>query len=176
MKYCKNILWKIAVAHELHRGKLLLLLSLFALLRLGGHVVGCTAPASLIQQGPGRGPITTPRDPELEKQSAHNLEVARYYFYKRKPDRKNDKEGWARLNKAVKERLMEIIDLNPTFARADDVYFMLGEVHWRSGEPEQAVEYWTKAVKETSDEKLKADAQKRLDEAKASNKDQTKKG
>lgn len=129
-----------------------------------------------VQQGPGRGPITAPRDPELEKQSAHNLEVARYYFYKRKPDRKNDKEGWARLNKAVKERLLEIIDLNPTFARTDDVYFMLGEVHWRNGEAEPAVEYWTKAIKETSDEKLKADAQKRLDEAKAPNKDPNKKG
>lgn len=138
--------------------------------------VGSAASRLAIQQGPGRGPITAPRDPEAEKQAAHNLEVAKYYFYKRKPERKNDKEGWARLNSAVKERLMEIIDLNPTFARMDDVYFMLGEVHQRSGEPEKAVEYWTKAVKETSDEKLKAEAQKRLDATKAPDKDQTKKG
>ena len=154
----------------------LLLAAIVIAMNMAAAEVCSAAPWALIQQGPGRGPITAPRDPEMEKQSAHNLEVARYYFYKRKPDRKNDKEGWARLNKAVKERLMEIIDLNPTFARTDDVYFMLGEVHWRSGEPEQAVEYWTKAVKETSDEKLKADAQKRLDEAKAPNKEPNKKG
>ena len=125
------------------------------------------------QQGPGRGPITVPRDPELEKQSYRSLEVAKFYFYKRKPD-KNDKEGWDRLTKAVESRLQEIIDLNPNFARIDDVYFMLGEVYKRQGDLDKAVEYWTMATKETSDEKIKSETQKRLDEAKSQNKDQKK--
>jgi hypothetical protein len=119
------------------------------------------------QQGPGRGPITLPRDPELEKQAAHNLEVAKYYFYKRKPEKKDDKESWERLNKSVESRLLEIIDTNPNFSRMDDVYFMLGELYKRTGELDKAVDNWTKAVKETSNEKIKSDAQKRLDEAKA---------
>jgi hypothetical protein len=125
-------------------------------------------PAS--QQGPGRGPITIPRDPELEKQSHHSLDVAKFYFYKRKPD-KNDKDGWARLNKSVEGRLLEIIDTNPNFARIDDVYFMLGEVYKRMGDQDKAIEFWTKALKETSDEKIKSEAQKRLDEAKGQSKE-----
>jgi lipopolysaccharide biosynthesis regulator YciM len=127
------------------------------------------------QQGPGRGPITIPRDPELEKQSYHNLEVAKYYFYKRKPN-KNDKDGWERINKAVESRLQEIVDTNPNFARVDDVFFMLGEVYKRIGDLDKAVENWTKAAKETSDEKIKSETQKRLEEAKNQTKNQDKKG
>src|SRR5262249_4390598 len=112
-------------------------------------------------QGPARGPITTPRDPEAEKQSYHNLEVAKYSFYKLKPE-KNSNEGWDRLNKAVEDRLNEILDTNPTFARADDVFFMLGEVYKRMGDLDKAVDNWTKAAKETSDQKIKSEAQKRL--------------
>jgi hypothetical protein len=117
------------------------------------------------QQGPGRGPITLPRDPELEKQAEHNLEVAKYYFYKRKPDKKT-KDGWERLNKSIESRLLEIIDTHPSFARMDDVYFMLGELYKRTGEIDKALDNWTKAVKDTSDEKIKSEGQKRIDEAK----------
>lgn len=131
----------------------------------------CDVPAAeVFQQGPGRGPISLPRDPELEKQSYHNLEVAKYYFYKRKPDKK-DKNSWDRLNKAVESRLTEIMDSNPSFARMDDVYFLLGEVYKRSGDLDKAVDYWNKVVKEFPDSELKADAQKRLDEANTQNKE-----
>ena len=84
---------------------------------------------------------------------------------------KKDVEGWARLNKSVEGRLLEIIDTNPTFARMDDVYFMLGEVYKRMGDSDKAVDNWTKALKETSDEKIKEEAQKRLDEAKSQGKE-----
>jgi len=130
------------------------------------HSISIHDAFQLFQQGPGRGPITLPRDPELEKQAEHNLEVAKYYFYKRKPEKKT-KEAWERLNKSIESRLLEIIDTNPSFARMDDVYFMLGELYKRTGEIGKAVDNWTKAVKETSDEKIKSEAQKRLDEAKA---------
>jgi lipopolysaccharide biosynthesis regulator YciM len=133
----------------------------------------CFAASLLSQQGPARGPITIPRDPELEKQSYRSLEVAKFYFYKRKPE-KNDKEGWERINKAVESRLQEIVDTNPNFARIDDVYFMLGEVYKRMGDWNKAVEYWTKASTETSNEKIKSETQKRLDEAKSQNKNQKK--
>src|SRR5215813_10647975 len=133
----------------------------------------CLAASHIFQQGPGRGPITAPRDPELEKTSIKSLEAAKFYFYKRKPD-KNDKDGWTRINKAVESRLQEIVDLNPTFSRIDDVYFMLGEVYKRMGDMDKAVENWTKATQETSNEKIKSEIQKRLDEAKSQNKDQKK--
>jgi hypothetical protein len=138
-------------------------------------IAGMNSICFAFQQGAGRGPITVTRDPETEKTSAKSLEAAKYYFYKRKPE-KNDTDGWTRLNKAVESRfrLQEIIDINPTFARIDDVYFMMGELYKRMGDLDKAVENWTKASQETSDEKLKSQIQKRLDEAKSQNKDQNK--
>lgn len=123
----------------------------------------CGPDVTPAQQGPSRGSVAVPRDPEQEKQSYKSLDAAKFYFYKRKPE-KGDKDGVARLNKAVVDRLQEIIDLNPSFGRIDEVYFLMGEVHQRGGDTEQAVEYWTKAAKEGADEKIKAEAQKRLDE------------
>src|SRR5215475_8169448 len=79
------------------------------------------ASFGLFQQGPGRGPLAVPRDPELEKQCEKSLDAAKYYFYKRKPD-KNDKAGWERINKAIESRLQEIVDTNPSFARIDNVF------------------------------------------------------
>ncbi|MEO6726152.1 MAG: hypothetical protein ABIU20_00830 [Blastocatellia bacterium] len=131
--------------------------------------ISCSVAAFDFQQGPGRGPITVPRDPELERQSFKSLDAAKFYFYKRKPDKK-DKDGIVRLNKAVIDRLQEIVDTNPNFARIDEVYFLLGEAHKRSGDSDKAVEFWTKAVKETSDEKIKSEAQKRLNEEQANTK------
>jgi hypothetical protein len=114
------------------------------------------------QSGVARGSISAPRDPELEKQSAHNLEVAKYYFYKRKPADKNDKDGWARLNKAVIDRLQEIMDTNPNFARMDSVYFLLGEAYQRNNEPDKAKESWSKIVKDFPDSEHAPEAKKRV--------------
>src|SRR5262245_42669529 len=116
-----------------------------------------------IQQGPGRGPIAAPRDLDLEKQCEKSLDAAKYYFYKRKPD-KNDQAGWERINKAIESRLQEIIDTNPTFARIDSVFFLLGELYQRSGDLEKARENWTIVVKDYSDSEFKSQAQKRLNE------------
>jgi outer membrane protein assembly factor BamD (BamD/ComL family) len=58
---------------------------------------------------------STMRDPDLEKDSLHNLEVARNYF-------KLKKAYVAALN-----RLEEIIAGNPNFARIEEVYLMAGQ-------------------------------------------------
>ncbi len=142
--------------------------NLIAALFFFALLIGPVSADPHFQQGVARGPIM-PRDPELEKQSYRNLEVAKFYFYKRKPENR-DKEGWARLNKAVEGRLTEIMDTNPSFARMDDVYFMLGELYQRMEDMDKAVEYWEKAQKETSSEKIKSDAQKRIDESKKAKK------
>ncbi|MBO0861856.1 MAG: hypothetical protein J2P21_25870 [Chloracidobacterium sp.] len=147
--------------------------ALALILALSGSICISFAAPRGPQQGPGRGPITAPRDPDTEKQSAKSLEAAKFYFYKRKPD-KNDKDAMSRINKAVLDRLQEIVDLNPTFARIDEVYFMLGEVYKRMGDQDKAVENWTRASQQTSDDKLKSEIRKRLDESKSQAKDEKK--
>ncbi len=132
--------------------------SAITLLVIATLASGPTATA----QGPGRGPISAPRDVELEKQSYRNLEVAKFYYFKRKPE-KNDREGWQRINKAVESRLMEIVDTNPGFARMDEVMFMLGEVHHRGGDIESAREDWESVVRNYPESQFSEKARKRLE-------------
>lgn len=88
--------------------KLLLLISFFTLAMV------LSAPAALAQGGT-RGPDqTVVRDPEMEKDSMHNLEVARQYF-------KLKKAYLASL-----KRCEEIIAGNPTFSKIDEVLYIAG--------------------------------------------------
>lgn len=64
-------------------------------------------------QGAGRGPDVM-RDPEMEKDSMHNLEVARQYFKLKK----------AYL--AALKRCEEVIAGNPTFSHLDEVLYIAG--------------------------------------------------
>jgi tetratricopeptide (TPR) repeat protein len=143
------------------------LLSL-ALAGLASGSSGMSGMGAGWQEGVAKGPIIV-RDPELEKQSQKSLEAAKFYFYRRKPEKK-DADGWSRLNKSIEGRLIEIIDTNASFSRIDEVYFMLGEVYKRSGENEKAVENWRQALKESSNDKIKSDSQKRIDETKVAEK------
>jgi hypothetical protein len=78
-------------------------------------VIGAAAVPSIKAQGVRSGPDpSTLRDAELEKDSQHNLEVARNYF---------------RLKKAyvaALSRCEEVIDGNPTFSRIEEVLMMAG--------------------------------------------------
>ncbi|HEV7858360.1 MAG TPA: outer membrane protein assembly factor BamD [Pyrinomonadaceae bacterium] len=65
---------------------------------------------------------STVRDPELEKDSLHNLEVARHYFKLKKA------------YVAAIKRCEEIIAGNPTFTRMDEVLFIAGESSLRLSE------------------------------------------
>lgn len=66
-------------------------------------------------QGGSRGPDSAVvRDAELERDSKHNLEVARHYYKLRKAYR------------AAIARCEEIIAGNPTFSRIDEVLFIAG--------------------------------------------------
>jgi hypothetical protein len=75
-----------------------------------------SAPAICAQGGVRSGPDpSTIRDPDLERDSLHNLEVARNYF---------------RLKKAYVASLMrceEIIAGNPNFTRIEEVLLMAGQ-------------------------------------------------
>jgi hypothetical protein len=74
------------------------------------------APAVSAQGRAKNGPDpSTIRDPDLEKDSIHNLEVARNYF--------NLKKAYV----AALKRCEEIIDGNPNFARIDEALYIAGE-------------------------------------------------
>src|SRR5712672_1692704 len=80
--------------------------------------IGLMISVSLVhaQGGVKAGPDpTTIRDPELEKDSLHNLEVARNYFKLKKA------------YVAALKRCEEIIAGNPNFARIDEVLFIAGK-------------------------------------------------
>jgi outer membrane protein assembly factor BamD (BamD/ComL family) len=82
-----------------------------------------SAPASFGQGAAKTGPDpSTIRDPELEKDSLHNLEVARHYFKLKK----------AYL--AALRRCEEIDAGNPNFAKMDEVLFIAGESSLRLAE------------------------------------------
>jgi outer membrane protein assembly factor BamD (BamD/ComL family) len=73
-------------------------------------------PAIYAQGGARKAPDpATVRDPDLEKDSMHNLEVARQYFKLRKA------------YVAALQRCEEVIAGNPTFAKIDEVLFIAGE-------------------------------------------------
>ncbi len=86
--------------------KLLLLILLFVI----------AAPVSYAQGGVKGGPDpSTLRDPDLERDSYHNLEVARNYFKLKKA------------YVAALKRCEEIIAGNPNFAKIEEVLLMAGQ-------------------------------------------------
>lgn len=117
------------------------------------------------QGTPSRGPdASTQRDPDLEKDSLHNLEVARLYFKLRKAYR------------ASLTRCEEIIAGNPSFSRMDEVLYIAGISSLRlsanKGKQaatisadklrEDARDYLSQLVNNFPDSSFKDDAEKEL--------------
>ena len=122
------------------------LMTLFIVLLLG-------AEASYAQ-GPARGRVDPPRDPIMETNSIHSLDVARWYLTKRKAY-----EG-------ARERLQEIVDTYPEFSRMDEVVFLLGEASLKLNKPEKAREYYERLVKDFEGSEFVKKAHERLKELK----------
>ncbi|MBI3950933.1 MAG: tetratricopeptide repeat protein [Acidobacteria bacterium] len=111
-----------------------------------------TAPVAQAFQGSvTRGPVEEPRDPELEKQSLHYLEVARFYFKKKR---------WA----AARTRLQEIVANNLRFAEIAEVYFLLGEVYLKTDERDLALELFSRVTEEFPQSEFAEKARARLQE------------
>lgn len=88
--------------------------SFFPIVLLLFAMVICPSVGSA-QGGAKSGPDpSTIRDPDLERDSLHNLEVARLYFKLKKA------------YVAALQRCEEIIAGNPTFARMDEVLYIAG--------------------------------------------------
>lgn len=113
-----------------------------------------------------RGPVAPKRDPLMEKESAHHLDVAWQYF-KKKLD-KTDQDANTRRAKAIADRLNEVLDTNPDFSKIDEVHYLLGEIYNRLADKDKAVHYLSKVVNEAPDSKYFREAKKRLDEIQSS--------
>src|SRR5882757_5052079 len=99
----------------------------------------CQAQGGGAKQGPD-----VVRDPDMEKDSLHNLEVARQYFKLRKA------------YKASLARCEEIIAGNPAFSKIDEVLLIAGQSSLRLSENKGK-----QAVK-TATDKLREDARNYL--------------
>ena len=98
-------------------------------------------PSARAQGTAPRGPDpSTVRDPDLEKDSLHNLQVARHYFKLKKAYH------------AALARCEEIIAGNPNFARMDEVLYIAGASSLRLSEKRG------KQAPKLSPEKLREDA------------------
>ena len=111
----------------------------FCLLVICSLALFVAAPPARAQGNAKQGPDIV-RDPDLEKDSLHNLEVARHYFKLKKA------------YIAALQRCEEIIAGNPVFSKIDEVLFMAGESSLRLAENKGK-----QASKVTSD-KLREDA------------------
>lgn len=111
----------------------------FCLLVVCLLALSVAAPLARAQGNAKQGPDVV-RDPDLEKDSLHNLEVARHYFKLKKA------------YVAALQRCEEIIAGNPVFSKIDEVLFMAGESSLRLAENKGK-----QASKVTSD-KLRGDA------------------
>src|SRR5712692_4511611 len=99
-------------------------------------------PAVYAQGGVRSGPDpSTIRDPDLEKDSLHNLEVARHYFKLRKA------------YVAAIKRCEEVIAGNPNFAKMDEILFIAGESSLRLADGKGR-----QSEKERKPEQLREDA------------------
>jgi hypothetical protein len=81
---------------------------------IGLTLLVLASPVTRAQGGVKQGPDVI-RDPEMEKDSQHNLEAARLYFKLRKA------------YVASLQRCEEIIAGNPTFSRIDEVLYIAGK-------------------------------------------------
>src|SRR6266545_2106611 len=77
-------------------------------------IVLLIAVVAIGQGGAKKGPEVS-RDPDMEKEALHNLEVARQYFKLRKA------------YVAVLQRCEEVLAGNPEFSKIDEVLFLAGE-------------------------------------------------
>jgi outer membrane protein assembly factor BamD (BamD/ComL family) len=111
----------------------------FCLLAICLLLLFVAAPLARAQGNAKQGPDVM-RDPDLEKDSLHNLEVARHYFKLKKA------------YIAALQRCEEIIAGNPVFSKIDEVLFIAGESSLRLAENKGK-----QASKVTSD-KLREDA------------------
>ncbi len=138
-----------------------LVLACFSLMLVLFCVAGKTTHAQNVKNGPDASVL---RDPALEAESKHNLEVARHYFKLKKAYR------------AAIARCEEIIAGNPTYSRMDEVLYIAGASSLRLSENrgkqapaisadklrDDARDYLSRVVKEFPESEFRARAESEL--------------
>ncbi|MBX7218707.1 MAG: outer membrane protein assembly factor BamD [Blastocatellia bacterium] len=94
------------------------------------------------------------QDPQLEKKSDHNLEVAEFYMKKRK---KYD---------AAINRLEEVREIYPQYTKIEKVYFLLGEAYAGAGKIDLAKESYKFLIEKHPDGDFAKQARKQLEKLK----------
>jgi TolA-binding protein len=115
------------------------------------------ASLSAFAQGPAKGKLDPERDPLLENEAKHNLEVARWSITKRKA------------YKGGLDRLQEILDTYPTFSRIDEVIYWMGEAHFRLNELEKASELYNRLLKEHPESEYVKKSKEQVEKIKSGN-------
>ncbi|MBL8149563.1 MAG: outer membrane protein assembly factor BamD [Blastocatellia bacterium] len=94
-------------------------------------------------------PVKITRDPGLELDAKHNLDVAKFYF-KRKA------------YKGVADRLNEILYVYPEFSKADEVLSLLAEAYLKLDNKNDAAKTFKRIVDEYPDSLFVEEARKKL--------------
>lgn len=123
--------------------------SLVTLLLIFSIFMGISSP-TLAQGGLQQEQLDTPRDPALEKEAKHNLEVAKFYL-KRKA------------YKAVSDRLLEIVYTYPKFSRLDEVLFILADTLLKQDNSNEAAKFYKQLVDDFPDSEFAKDSKKKLE-------------
>lgn len=103
------------------------------------------------QGGLQQQPLQMPRDPALEKDAKHNLEVAKFYMKKK-------------AYKGVTDRLLEIVYTYPSYSRFDEVLSLLGEAFLRLDKKDEAAKFYKRLVDDFPESEFAKVAKQRLSE------------
>ena len=122
------------------------ILTMFLVLSMFAAPGWAAAQGSLQQQ-----PLEMPRNPEMEREAKHNLDVAKFYMKKK-------------AYKPVTDRLLEILYVYPQFSRYDEVLSMLGEAFLKLDDKAEAAKHYKELVDKFPESPFAKEAKKRLAE------------
>lgn len=96
-------------------------------------------------------PLKMPRNPELEREAKHNLEVARYYIKKK-------------AYKGATDRLYEIVYTYPEYSKFDEVLWLLANSLQKMDNRSEAVKYCKKLIEEFPESQYVKQSKRLLEE------------
>ncbi len=95
-------------------------------------------------------PLKMPRNPELEREAKHNLEVARYYVKKK-------------AYKGATDRLYEIVYTYPEYSKIDEVLWLLANSLQNMDNKSEAIKYYKKLIEEFPESQYTKQSKKLLE-------------
>lgn len=96
-------------------------------------------------------PLKMPKNPELEREAKHNLEVARHYVKKK-------------AYKGATDRLYEIVYTYPEYSKFDEVLWLLANSLRKMDSKSEAIKYYKKLIEEFPESQYTKQSKKLLEE------------